>query len=169
LFEWLAHHEFWNAIPPEKEKELIDRLSDIFHNDEWEFFPFNCQVVTKSMSCNSVVAQNWTRPEKAMYSCLRSIQTSPLQAYNVSSSQHTPLQVLSTETTMSKFIKSFRVFPMELFRVNNGRYVQLREWTGQEMLYDIHTKDGYVKAKALDPATYARKPAFIEICRFHSN
>ncbi|KAH7389377.1 hypothetical protein DE146DRAFT_663911 [Phaeosphaeria sp. MPI-PUGE-AT-0046c] len=55
---------------------------------------------------------------------------------------------------MSRFIQSFRVFPVELFRVNHGHYVRLREWTGQRPVYDIHTQDGYVKAKAMDPTTY---------------
>ncbi|KAF1365185.1 hypothetical protein EJ07DRAFT_94999 [Lizonia empirigonia] len=56
---------------------------------------------------------------------------------------------------MSKFIKSFKSFPIDLFRVNNGRTIRLREWTGQKPIYDIHTEGGYVKAKALNPATYS--------------
>jgi hypothetical protein len=63
---------------------------------------------------------------------------------------------------MSRFVQSFRVFPIELFRVNNGGYVRFREWNDQRLLYDIHTQDGYVKAKAVDPKTYARKFPSIE-------
>ncbi|KAF1965911.1 hypothetical protein BU23DRAFT_603841 [Bimuria novae-zelandiae CBS 107.79] len=56
---------------------------------------------------------------------------------------------------MSKFIRSFKVFPVELFRVNNGRAIRLREWAPQKTSYDIITEDGRAKAKALNPATYA--------------
>ena len=51
--------------------------------------------------------------------------------------------------------KVFRVVPKELFRVNNGRIVKLREWSqpGQRP-YDILTESGTAKAKALNPATY---------------
>ncbi|KAF2799226.1 hypothetical protein K505DRAFT_321302 [Melanomma pulvis-pyrius CBS 109.77] len=54
----------------------------------------------------------------------------------------------------SKFIRSFKAFPMELFRVNNGRAIRLREWSPQRTRYDVLTEAGSVKAKALNPATY---------------
>lgn len=55
----------------------------------------------------------------------------------------------------STLIKVFRVVPKELFRVNNGRAVKLREWSRQgERRYDILTESGTAKAKALNPATY---------------
>ncbi|KAF1961563.1 hypothetical protein CC80DRAFT_401956 [Byssothecium circinans] len=55
-------------------------------------------------------------------------------------------------------INVFKTVPKELFRVNNGRAVRLREWSLQrQRSYDILTDAGKVSAKALDPKTY-RKP-----------
>lgn len=65
---------------------------------------------------------------------------------------------------MSKFIQSFRTFPLELFRVNAGRAVRLREWAPQKPRYDIHTQLGFAKAKALDPATYAGNVVCNQVC-----
>lgn len=64
---------------------------------------------------------------------------------------------------MSKFINAFKTFPLELFRVNNGRAIKLREWAPQKISYDILTQHGYAKAKALDPATYTGKVVYNQI------
>jgi hypothetical protein len=54
-----------------------------------------------------------------------------------------------------KLISVFRVVPKELFRVNNGRRIALREWTPKRTYtFDIFTEHGKVKPKALDPETY---------------
>jgi hypothetical protein len=54
-----------------------------------------------------------------------------------------------------KLISVFRVIPKELFRVNNGRRIALREWTPKRSrTFDIFTENGKVKPKALDPETY---------------
>ncbi|KAF2177148.1 hypothetical protein K469DRAFT_604466 [Zopfia rhizophila CBS 207.26] len=58
----------------------------------------------------------------------------------------------------STLITVFKHIPKELFRVNNGRAIILREWSLQrQRSFDIVTKSGKVKAKALDPATYRGK------------
>ena len=58
-----------------------------------------------------------------------------------------------------KLISVFRVIPKELFHVNNGCRVVLREWTPkQTYTFDIFTENGKVKPKALDPETYKGKP-----------
>ena len=57
---------------------------------------------------------------------------------------------------MSKYIKSFMVMPKELFRVNNGHSIRLRDRSVKETgSYDLLTEAGKVKPKALDPATYS--------------
>ena len=57
---------------------------------------------------------------------------------------------------MSKLIQTFTVIPKELFRLNNGRSVLLRDRnvkpTGS---YDVVTVGGKVKPKALNPTSYA--------------
>jgi len=57
---------------------------------------------------------------------------------------------------MSKYIQKFSTVPKELFRLNNGPSVSLRDRalkrTGS---YDLLTEAGKVKPKALSPATYA--------------
>jgi len=66
---------------------------------------------------------------------------------------------------MSKLIKTFTAIPKELFRLNNGTSVLLRDRnvkpTGS---YDLVTVGGKVKPKALDPASYAGSTAR---CKFH--
>ena len=58
----------------------------------------------------------------------------------------------------SNLINVFKVAPKELFRVNNGRGVRLREWSVQrQRSYDIISEAGKVKAKALEPKTYSGK------------
>ncbi|KAF2760178.1 hypothetical protein EJ05DRAFT_274469 [Pseudovirgaria hyperparasitica] len=52
-------------------------------------------------------------------------------------------------------INVFRTVPKELFRVNYGLAIRLREWSLQrQRSYDILTDSGRVKAKALDPHNY---------------
>ncbi|KAF2254666.1 hypothetical protein BU26DRAFT_143283 [Trematosphaeria pertusa] len=54
-------------------------------------------------------------------------------------------------------IAVFKIFPKELFRVNNGRAVRLREWSLQrQRRFDVLTNSGMVQAKALNPDTYTR-------------
>ncbi|KAI1307407.1 hypothetical protein F5Y03DRAFT_119108 [Xylaria venustula] len=48
----------------------------------------------------------------------------------------------------------FRVFPKELFRVNNGREVKIRIQQPGRQTYDIVARDGRVEPKALNPQTY---------------
>ncbi|MCJ1340505.1 hypothetical protein MMC09_005801 [Bachmanniomyces sp. S44760] len=46
--------------------------------------------------------------------------------------------------------------PKELFRVNNGRLIKLREWTVNcEGSFDLRTEAGKVKPKALSPTSYS--------------
>lgn len=49
----------------------------------------------------------------------------------------------------------FTRFPKELFRVNNGRHVELRARTPARCIYDITLSNGRAEPKALDPTTYA--------------
>ncbi|KAL7917209.1 hypothetical protein ACQKWADRAFT_307338 [Trichoderma austrokoningii] len=55
----------------------------------------------------------------------------------------------------SRLLGVFQTFPKELFRVNNGRAIQLRVWTPTRRSYDILTRDELVDPKALDPQTYS--------------
>ncbi|KAI0972089.1 hypothetical protein F4678DRAFT_68024 [Xylaria arbuscula] len=48
----------------------------------------------------------------------------------------------------------FRIFPKELFRVNNGRYVNVRAQQPGRHIYDIVAQNGRVEPKALNPQTY---------------
>lgn len=52
-------------------------------------------------------------------------------------------------------ISVFTRFPKELFRVNNGRHVELRARTPARRTYDITLSNGRAEPKALDPAAYA--------------
>ncbi|KAF2752698.1 hypothetical protein EJ05DRAFT_446385 [Pseudovirgaria hyperparasitica] len=54
----------------------------------------------------------------------------------------------------ARLINIFRTVPRELFRVNNGPAITLREWRGQGYSYDVVTESGMVKPKALDAANY---------------
>ncbi|POR34327.1 Uncharacterized protein TPAR_05471, partial [Tolypocladium paradoxum] len=56
--------------------------------------------------------------------------------------------------TMSTLIATFRSFPKELFRVNNGPHVSIRPWSPKRRIYDILVKNGRVQPKSLDPSTY---------------
>ncbi|TPX17545.1 uncharacterized protein E0L32_003188 [Thyridium curvatum] len=53
-------------------------------------------------------------------------------------------------------IATFRKFPKELFRINYGPDIQLREWNGRwgRRNFDINAPQGWVLPKALDAATY---------------
>ncbi|MCJ1226393.1 hypothetical protein MMC12_003044 [Toensbergia leucococca] len=52
-------------------------------------------------------------------------------------------------------IKCFKSLPKELFRVNSGRNIRLREWSVRRSnSFDLFTEAGMVKPKALDPSTY---------------
>ncbi|KAM4067046.1 hypothetical protein HRG_001052 [Hirsutella rhossiliensis] len=55
---------------------------------------------------------------------------------------------------MSKLIKVLRTLPTNLFRVNNGPQVRLREWSRQRRVFDICPANGLVKPLALDPKSY---------------
>ncbi|KAI1078583.1 hypothetical protein F5B20DRAFT_547651 [Whalleya microplaca] len=55
----------------------------------------------------------------------------------------------------TKLIATFRRFPKELFRVNDGRQIKLRVWSPQRReVYDIFAENGRVEPKALNHATY---------------
>ena len=59
------------------------------------------------------------------------------------------------------FIASFKVMPLEIFRVNKGPSIFLREWATfppqRSTIFDIHTYEGKVLPKALNNATYQCK------------
>lgn len=59
--------------------------------------------------------------------------------------------------TAMKLLAVFRKFPKEIFRVNNGRKVELRTWTPRRRLYDISTTNGRVQPKAMQPQSYEGK------------
>jgi len=71
-----------------------------------------------------------------------------------------PLSFSSQKKTiaqMSKFIKSFTTIPKDMFRVNNGSSVYLRDRAVKRTAkYDLLTEAGKVKPKALDPNSYTR-------------
>ncbi|PMD61573.1 uncharacterized protein K444DRAFT_587759 [Hyaloscypha bicolor E] len=56
------------------------------------------------------------------------------------------------------FIASFKVTPLEIFRVNKGPSIFLREWAAfppqRFTIFDLHTYEGKVLPKALNKATY---------------
>lgn len=57
---------------------------------------------------------------------------------------------------MQNFIKSFTVVPTQLFRLNAGSKIKLREFSHKRSRsYDILAESGMVKPKARDPETYA--------------
>ena len=59
---------------------------------------------------------------------------------------------------MSSFIRAFQVVPKELFRLNNGPTIALRERTTlRTRSYDLLTEANKVKPKALNPSTYSGK------------
>ena len=56
---------------------------------------------------------------------------------------------------MSGLIKTFTTTPKEMFRVNNGFSVNLRDGAVKKTgVYDLVTEASIVKPKALDPNTY---------------
>ncbi|KAI9755954.1 MAG: hypothetical protein M4579_004085 [Chaenotheca gracillima] len=55
----------------------------------------------------------------------------------------------------SKTIRTFRKLPKDLFRINNGPAIKLRDWSvNPTRTFDLKTEDGLVKPKALNPSTY---------------
>ncbi|KAK5936497.1 hypothetical protein PMZ80_011264 [Knufia obscura] len=57
---------------------------------------------------------------------------------------------------MAKYINKFTTVPKELFRLNNGPAISLRDRTIKKLgSYDVLTEAGKVKAKAANPQTYA--------------
>ncbi|THC92161.1 hypothetical protein EYZ11_008376 [Aspergillus tanneri] len=57
---------------------------------------------------------------------------------------------------MSRFIARFSIFPKELFRLNNGNTIRIRDRAVKRVgSFDVTTEDGKVKPKAVDhPDTY---------------
>ncbi|OAA63639.1 hypothetical protein SPI_03802 [Niveomyces insectorum RCEF 264] len=51
-------------------------------------------------------------------------------------------------------IAVFNTLPKELFRVNNGPYVRLRDWSVRRQVYDVVSQNGRIMPKALDASTY---------------
>lgn len=57
---------------------------------------------------------------------------------------------------MSRLIKTFTAIPKELFRLNNGSLIKLRDRAVKKVgSYDLLTEAGKVKPKALEPNSYA--------------
>jgi hypothetical protein len=56
------------------------------------------------------------------------------------------------------FIASFKATPLEIFRVNKGPRIFLREWAAfqpqRSTIFDLHTYEGKVLPKALNKANY---------------
>ncbi|KAH8657491.1 hypothetical protein BGZ60DRAFT_567247 [Tricladium varicosporioides] len=56
------------------------------------------------------------------------------------------------------FIASFKAIPLEIFRVNKGPCILLREWATfppqRSTIFDLYTYEGKVLPKALDKTTY---------------
>lgn len=66
---------------------------------------------------------------------------------------------------MSKYIQRFNIIPKELFRLNNGPSIALRDRNVKKTgTYDLLTEAGKVKPKALDPNTYAGTYSTVETC-----
>lgn len=55
---------------------------------------------------------------------------------------------------MANLIGVFKSFPKEIFRVNNGPHVHLRQLSPNRRIYDISVRHGMVEAKALQPHSY---------------
>ncbi|KAA8645051.1 uncharacterized protein ATNIH1004_009262 [Aspergillus tanneri] len=64
---------------------------------------------------------------------------------------------------MSRFIARFSIFPKELFRLNNGNTIRIRDRAVKRVgSFDVTTEDGKVKPKAVDhPDTYQRTRSLI--------
>ncbi|OAQ58269.1 hypothetical protein VFPPC_12236 [Pochonia chlamydosporia 170] len=60
--------------------------------------------------------------------------------------------------TMANLIGVFKNFPKELFRINNGHHIQLRQWSPKRHAFDVCINKGMVQAKALQPHLYQGKP-----------
>jgi hypothetical protein len=68
------------------------------------------------------------------------------------------------------FIASFKTTPLEIFRVNKGPHISLREWAAfpphRSSIFDLHTYEGTVLPKALDKATYQCKLLIIYLSSY---
>lgn len=56
-----------------------------------------------------------------------------------------------------RFIQAFNVMPKEIFRINNGIFVRLRDYPGPvkpKGVFDLLTKDGKVHPSVLNPQDY---------------
>ncbi len=63
---------------------------------------------------------------------------------------------------MSRLIKTFTAVLKEMFRINNGTSVTLRDRNVKKVgSYDLLTEGGKVKPKALDPNSYAGNIVYI--------
>lgn len=61
---------------------------------------------------------------------------------------------------MAKLINTFKLMPKELFRLNNGTSIALRDFAQKRgSSFDIVTKAGTVTPKALTPENYECKHA----------
>lgn len=78
---------------------------------------------------------------------------------NLSHEQH-EIQTEHTVDMRPNLIAVYRVLPLELFRVNNGPIIRLRDKAsvqtrpGQRAIYDIASYGGIVFPKALNAGTY---------------
>lgn len=62
---------------------------------------------------------------------------------------------IHTVWIMSKFIRSFKVVPQELFRINNGSIVSLRDRSVKKKgKFDVDSKGGTLVPKGLDSESY---------------
>jgi hypothetical protein len=68
---------------------------------------------------------------------------------------------IRTVFEMAGLINIFKIFPKELFRVNNGLNIKVRPQEPGRRIYDIIAQNGQVEPKALDPQTYIRASLFI--------
>lgn len=69
---------------------------------------------------------------------------------------------------MSKYLARYSSFPKELFRLNNGLSVRIRDGISKrDGSFDVLTESGKVKPKALDPNTY--KGVIISATEFMDN
>ncbi|KAG6297471.1 hypothetical protein E4U45_005480, partial [Claviceps purpurea] len=56
---------------------------------------------------------------------------------------------------MSRLISSFRFVPIQLFRVNAGKKIRLRDYAARKgKSFDVVSENGLIKPKALEPSSY---------------
>ena len=85
---------------------------------------------------------------------------------SVRSASSGKIRASAAKEAMSSFIKSFKVVPIMLFRINTGNKIKLRDLALKTRgSYDVSSEAGMVQPKALDPSTYTGKMANIPVER----